>query len=582
MQNFQDFDPQRRSLVLGGAAMAGLGAAGCSTLLPTPQITGLCSAKPQPFLAGPEVVAAWGRPERYFDAHTHFFNARDVPVRQYLAKSVAHSVEPRRLRELIIALAPIAEWMGRAAVSPKAEFDQLCRQPELRTKSVTQQSDDLDAEIEQQRDEVARELYREILKRGPEIPRLFNESTGSGKSRNPSFLANQASVFSEEVVRDALRDGGSSRNLSTNKLSPLSASKMSAEEAESMSMRGVLQFVGFMLSPRHHNLRTFIRKFSEGSPSMPLSGCFAALVDFNYWLDAPSKASNHEDQVRLHSLLSVLSGGFLLPLAPYNPWVDIKESDASLKLVKKGVNDFGCVGVKIYPPMGFFPYNNAQLKLLSPEPRPDLVLLDEKLAALYELCDSLGVPVMAHANDSAGRDAAHDELASSVGWTELTKKMPALTRLYVNAGHFGGALKHESGDWTDGFVSLMKNEGPLRVYGDLGYWGELAGDSAEVKNKIGRVLATKLSGSETVADRVMYGSDWLMLSQEPGWQSYANGIATIIRRLDADGTLAGRVLGDNVLACYGLSKTGGRGRLKKLVDFHAQHGLSGGPGWLQP
>ena len=231
---------------------------------------------------------------------------------------------------------------------------------------------------------------------------------------------------------------------------------------------------------------------------------------------------------------------------------------------------------------GFFPYNNAQLKLLSPEPRPDLVLLDKKLAALYELCDSLGVPVMAHANDSAGRDAAHDELASSVGWTELTKKMPALKRLYVNAGHFGGALKHESGDWTDGFVSLMKNEGPLRVYGDLGYWSELAGDSAEVKNKIGRVLATKLSGSETVADRVMYGSDWLMLSQEPGWQSYANGIATTIRRLDADGTLAGRVLGDNVLACYGLSKTSGRGRLKKLVDFHAQHGLSGGPGWLQP
>ena len=343
--------------------MAGLGASGCSSLLPTPQITGLCPAKPAPFLAGPEVVAAWDKPERYFDAHTHFFNARDVPVRQYLAKSVAHSVDSTRLRKLIIALAPIAEWMGRAAVSPKAEFDQLCQRPGLRTKSVMQQSDDLDIEIEQQRDEVARELYREILRQGPEIPRLFNESTANGKSRNPSFLANQASVFSEEMVRDALRDGGSGRDLSTNKLSPLPAAQMSAQEAESMSMRGVLQFVGFMLSPRHQNLRTFIRKFSESSPSLPLSGCFAALVDFNYWLDAPCKASNHEDQVRLHSLLSVLSRGFLLPLAPYNPWADIKESGASLLLVEKAVKEFSCVGVKIYPPMGYFPYSNAELKL---------------------------------------------------------------------------------------------------------------------------------------------------------------------------------------------------------------------------
>ena len=220
--------------------------------------------------------------------------------------------------------------------------------------------------------------------------------------------------------------------------------------------------------------------------------------------------------------------------------------------------------------------------MLSPEPRPDLALLDNKLAALYELCDSLNVPVMAHANDSAGRDAAHDELANSVGWIELTKRMPALKRLYVNAGHFGGALKHESGDWTEGFVDLMKNEGQLRVYGDLGYWNELAGGSSEVKNKLRRVLATKLSGSETVANRVMYGSDWLMLSQEPGWQSYANGIATIIRSLDTDGTTAGKVLGENALACYGLSKASGRGRLEKLVEFHTQHGLSGGPGWLQP
>lgn len=577
-----DISATRRSLVLGGAAIAGLGAAGCSSIPPKPQIAGMCVTKHEPFLAGPEVIAAWARPERYFDAHTHFFNARDVPVRQYLAKSVGHNIISRRLRELIISLAPIAEWLGKSAVSPKAEFDQLCQVPGLRMRSVAQQSADLDAEIDRQRDQVAKELYLEILKRGDIIPRLFNEADGNAKARNPSFLSNQLSMFSEELVRDALRDGGSGRDLSGNNISPLRSSQMSVQEAESMSMRGVLQFVGFMLSPRHHNLRSFIRNFSEGSPGLPLSGCFAALVDFNYWLDSPSKASHLEDQVRLHSLLSLLSRGFMLPLAAYNPWVDIAEEDASIKLVEKAVNDFGCVGVKIYPPMGFYPYSNAELKLVSPECRPDLSLLDKKLAVLYELCDSLGVPVMAHGNDSSGRDAAHDELASAVGWAALRDKGPALKRIYVNAGHFGGAIKHKSGDWTDGFVELMKKEGNLRVYGDLGYWDELAAGSPEVKAKLARVLATRLGGAESVTDRVMYGSDWLMLSQEPGWQSYAEAIATIIRGMDVDEAVARKVLGKNVLNCYGLSKESGRGRLEKLIAFHAQHGLGSGPGWVQP
>lgn len=568
-------------MVFGGAAVVGLGAAGCCSVPPTPQIPGACGARPTPFLAGPEVVAAWAKPQRYFDAHTHFFNAQDVPVAGFMSKSVAHSIPSKRLRELIIALAPIAEWLGKSALTPKAEFDLLCRSPELQTKSLSQQSGDLDIEIDRQRDAVAGELYREILRRGDEIPRLFNEADVNAKSRNPAFMRSQSTTFSEDLVRDALRDGGSSRDASTNKAVAIRAGQMSAQEAEAMSMRGVLQFVGFMLAPRHHNARTFIRRFAENSPGIPLSGCFTAMVDFNYWLDCPAKASHMEDQVRLHSRLSLLSRGFILPLVPYNPWVDIKEADASLKLVEKSVGQFGCVGVKIYPPMGFYPYNNKELKLVSSEPRPDLDLLDKKLAALYELCDSLGVPVMAHGNDSAGRDAAHDELASAVGWKALRDNGPALRQLYVNAGHFGGAPKHPSGDWTDGFVELMKSEGRLRVYGDLGYWDELAEGRQDIKDKVARVLASNLSNGGTVADRVMYGSDWLMLSQEPGWQSYGEGIAAVIRGLDGTGALATKVLGGNALRCYGLTKDDGRGRLDKLVEFHNEHGAGGAPGWVQ-
>jgi hypothetical protein len=64
------FDRSRRAVVFGDAAFAGLSAAGCCAMPQTPKIAGACRPQPSPFLAGPEVLAAWAKPERYFDAHS--------------------------------------------------------------------------------------------------------------------------------------------------------------------------------------------------------------------------------------------------------------------------------------------------------------------------------------------------------------------------------------------------------------------------------------------------------------------------------------------------------------------------------
>ncbi len=578
------FDPRRRALMLGGASLAGLSAAGCCTVPPPfPQIAAGCHPRPAPFLAGPEVRAAWRGRERYFDAHTHFFNAQDVPVAGFLAKSVAHGITDARLRQFVIALAPVAELIGKTSMTAKDEHNALCgRGPGdgQRLRSLAEDTTDLDTEIERQSEERARQLYREIIQRHPDIPRLFNQAADQAKSASIGALRNQVDSFSEELVIEAFRDGGGYRLPATNKLVPQTKGRMSSSESTVASMRGALQFVRFMLSPRHHNLRTFIRRYAEQSPGIPLSGCFASMVDFNYWLDCPDRATHLQDQVRLHEQLAILSGGFLMPLVAYNPWVDIKEGDASIKLVKKAVQEHGCVGVKLYPPMGFYPYGNARFTVDTAEPRPDPVALDRKLGALYELCDELGVPVMAHANESNGRDHAHDALASPVGWNELLDKGPTLKRLTVNAGHFGGAHPRAVDDWTDGFVKLMARQGSLRVYGDLGYWDELP-DSAPAQTKLKQALAVGLGAGESVADRVMYGSDWLMLSNEPGWELYAEAVGRLLKGIEAPKDVAARVLGANAMACFGLSGSGDAAPLRRLVDFHQANGNAGGPGWLR-
>jgi predicted TIM-barrel fold metal-dependent hydrolase len=574
------FNPDRRSLLLGGASFASLTAAGCCTV-PAPQVTGLCSSGTTTYLSGAEAQAAWARPERYFDAHAHFFNAADVPVNGFLAKSVAHSIADDRVRELLIALAPVAEFLGKTlAPSPKVEMERLCPPASrVSTMSLKEQSIDLDSTIERERQNAADALFEEISRRSTPIPSIVNDAMQRTQGIRPNSLLLDRPAFSREFVRESVRRGSATSEPSTDRLRPMFRADMVLEEVRLASIQNAFQFIGFMLSPRHHNLRTYIKRFSEGSPSLPLSGCFGAMVDFNYWLDCPSAASNMRDQVLLHEQMALLSSGFLMPLVAYNPWVDIEESDASLKTVEWAVKEHGCVGVKIYPPMGFYPFGNADNPLTgSAEKRPDLKKLDEKLGQLYSKCQELDVPVMAHANESNGRDFPHDKLAGVKGWQLVNDTAPDIHSLYVNVGHFGGATVHDDGDWNADFTTLMNTAKNATVYADLGFWDELL-TSQLARDRLQEALKRPVGNGKTVADRTMYGSDWLMLSQVPGWEGYADGVASVIRAMDQTGSVAKRVLGANVLDCYGLTANSTRQNLRRVKSYYSQPGRSL-PGWM--
>ena len=109
------------------------------------------------------------------------------------------------------------------------------------------------------------------------------------------------------------------------------------------------------------------------------------------------------------------------------------------------------------------------------------------------------------------------------------------------------------------------------------YWDELL-DSQAARDRLRKDLQLPV-GQGTVADRAMYGSDWLMLSQVPGWEAYADGIAKVIRDYDSSGLLAQKVLGGNVLQCYGLAKNSTRQNLQRVKAYYSQPGRSL-PGWM--
>lgn len=253
----------------------------------------------------------------------------------------------------------------------------------------------------------------------------------------------------------------------------------------------------------------------------------------------------------------------MLPLISYNPWTDMKTGGASLALVRKAVSDYGFIGVKIYPPMGYFPYGNANAMppVKSDKPRPsDLHELDRRLCDFFDLCAELKVPVIAHTGQSMGRDDAsdrYDMFGGPRGWRSLlARSMKGRQVPIIQAGHFGGDTTNSGADgsnWSAVFAGMMAEAKGGKLYADVGYWTAPTGNEYDPKCEglRGRV-GCALKINPAAKSRIMYGTDWFMTSKEPNWNEYPANISLAL------GDLVGRdeLFAKNALDCYGLGENG--------------------------
>lgn len=200
---------------------------------------------------------------------------------------------------------------------------------------------------------------------------------------------------------------------------------------------------------------------------------------------------------------------------------------------------------------------------------PNLADLDARLGKLFEWCADNHIPVMAHTNSTMGADDDADKLGGPPGWDALIKKFStAANPPPVNLGHFGGAENTQT--WTQQFAALMGEKGGERFYGDLGYWDELrtcptgAADCGPVK----RLIEAKATFTG-LDQRLMYGSDWFMLIQVNGWDSFPEEVANALRgHFDLE-----RLFHGNAMECFGL-QSGGPNR-QRIVEHLGQV-----PAWM--
>ena len=535
------FDITRRGFLrgLGSAGIAGI--SGCCThalgivenATNPNAISGLSPLSPASINSSLRLTT------RVIDPHCHLFNASDVQVGGYLAGPVANNL-PSSIRWLVQGLAPIVEAFAKnIAISAYKEMQQLQDlQQELLTTGLTNGESVIDKQIDEHQQFIAKELAAEI--RGTDLERKINAHLVGLASVN----AGLSGEFSEQYLLETFRR---EEELTADSAALLRDPSGSPDQAGS-----IFAFVAHLLSPRYHNLRKYQKAYSTSDDAIGIDTCLASLVDFDYWIGScDHPVSFMRDQIILHQRISDLSNHYMHPIVAYNPWTDIKEDDASLTLVVDAVKNRGFKGVKIYPPMGYFPHGNTGNPSYPKDANyPDLELLDAKLNAMFEECRSLDVPVMAHSNESMGRLPSHNKLGGPSGWKTFFRH-PGNQAARINLGHLGGETGGgNQGNWSADFVQLMGQADHL--YGDLGFWDGLVGGNQQAAERIKALLSMQLSDTEVAADRLMFGTDWFMLSQKPGWKSYAVRFQHVLKTIGVNDVTLEKLFSGNAKRLFKL------------------------------
>jgi predicted TIM-barrel fold metal-dependent hydrolase len=255
----------------------------------------------------------------------------------------------------------------------------------------------------------------------------------------------------------------------------------------------------------------------------------------------------------------------------------VPDGAGSLALVRYAIEKAGFIGVKVYPPVGFRPLDNATL---GPSTGDVGVRLDLALRAAYAYCEAEQVPVMSHTGNSNGFAPGYGELASPDSWRPV---MAAYPNLRLNLAHFGALEGAETDRGVKACEAWIRQAAVLmntypHIYADVGCsslpvyedWAMLYLDALE----------DIVQKYPIVKKRLMFGTDFWLNRFDPNSGLFVDAFAQTFEK--AFGVDARRdMMGANALRFLGLVDDAGQPAstrpARRLRDFY---GATPRPPWL--
>jgi predicted TIM-barrel fold metal-dependent hydrolase len=283
---------------------------------------------------------------------------------------------------------------------------------------------------------------------------------------------------------------------------------------------------------------------AETYPSVSLF--VPSLVDYDAWSDdrAPTPLAT---QILVQELISRLSlrGRIGRPGARFHPFVafdprrevearstaapstpaapsttaappgPISSGSTAMEMVRYAIESAGFLGVKVYPAVGFAPFDNVRLR-----PREALsAQIDAALRAFYAYCEKEEVPITTHASAANEYALGLHTLVAPERWRPALASYPTMR---LNFGHFGQDFGIDPRLGVRGADAWIRQAAALiewypNVYADLSN-SAVAYDAAYAA-RFAVYLKEIVAAFPKVKKRLMYGSDWWLARLEPGSSS---------------------------------------------------------------
>lgn len=508
------------------------------------------------------------------DTHAHIFNGRDLQIREFLSQTTVGPTSD--FYKLVNAMSGILQGLAwNRAPSAQEERVAIAKYAQgLKQCGGTDQMRNIASDALQDGYSRGREELQRVLNR-------IKNTTYSGGVLSSSHV-NSKLDYAISTLPESFRDFER----------PKSAGVLQSDP----TARGYIRFVLHQFNHRHANAIDYLTTYSKGS-TRKVDLVVTSMVDYDYWLNQGYPTpTNLNEQVELMGEITKLLGGRIHGFVPFCPFRDAMTINstgegASMRLIKRAVEDFGFVGVKIYPPMGFAALGNAgksvwqgKGSLLPAASDPDFGKhLDNAMRRLYKYCLSHDVPIMAHTNNSNGPYREFEALAGSDYWDIALKEFPGLS---VNFGHFGDSDPEDHhGNRSRKFLKLMtKGVGTSgeRVFADTGYFAGATLDYGKMTDVLSDLYAQE---NKILLERLMYGSDWSMTLKESRVASYLADFMEVISRLEngdpvrrvRNQALSNAFFGQNAVEFLGLKSN--RGNRTRLERFYSRHRIPT-PDWM--
>jgi len=362
-----------------------------------------------------------------------------------------------------------------------------------------------------------------------------------------------------------------------------------------------------------------------------------AIVDFSKWLDVddPTPITDQIDVMALISQQKQPNNGLhihgFVAFDPLRQAIHEKlkkpDEQSPLAIAQRAVEEKGFIGIKLYPPMGFRATDNALLENAFPcsvrfgrgspgvgaacagrtnneeglgnEPGK---ALDDVLMKLFAWCATNNVPILSHTRNSFGTYGPAEGYAKRASPEYWEKALRSFPNLRVNMAHFGNFDNAFDGtevrmDWIDKTLeyligNIWKRAPESYVYADISYFSSIL-DAASCKNdakckreQIKLLMIKFRSDYPMGADRLIFGTDWIMTGLEPDFPSldakkqYPDIVTDFLYHDVGFGKQEiENIMFNNAVRFLGLGKndrlSGARGRLEKFYsDAHLD------PSWM--